>query len=194
MRIRVLASTAATILTLVCGSALLQAQAPDSQSNKKTYGYQDPQTGQFHPMATEPISETTSTTAAGVLKVVLNITVKSTWPTGSTHTIVCSSEFEQVSVTSSSTFTTPYIEEASRNASAGATSGTYTCSMTIPYSWLIPSTAVQKQLTGSYSVGVQNTVTTVGPPVLRMSSGPIVSTTTLPATGTTTTYTIAVTI
>ncbi|HEY2858286.1 MAG TPA: hypothetical protein VGJ21_07710 [Terracidiphilus sp.] len=179
-------------LTLVTGSALLQAQAPDTQSNKKIYGYQDPQTGQFHAMAMEGPTEGASTTLAGVFKVVLNITVKSTWPAGATHQIVCSSEFEQTSVTTSASFSMPYIEEASRYATA-ATGGGFTCTMLIPYSWLIPTTAVQKTLTGSYSVGVQNTATTA-PPILRLSSGPIVSTPTLPANGVTTAYSIAVTI
>jgi len=192
MRIRVLAPTVAAILTLACGSALLAAQASDTQSNKKVYGYQDPQTGTFHALPTEAPTEATSTPLTGTFKVVLNITVKSTWPTGTARTIVCSADFDQISI-SGAAVSTPYIEEASRYATA-ATSGGYTCTLTIPYSWLISSTAIQKTLTGSYSVGVQNTAVTAGPAILRLSSGPIVSTTTLPATGTTTTYTIAVTI
>jgi hypothetical protein len=191
MRIRVLTSSVVALLTLLSGSALLQAQAPDTQSNKKVYGYQDPQSGTFRALPTEAPTEGTSTPLTGTLKVVLNITVKSTWPAGTARTIVCSADFDQISITGTAV-TTPYIEEVSRYATA-ATSG-YTCTLTIPYSWLIPTTAIQKTLTGSYSVGVQNTAVAAGPPILRLSNGPIVSTTTLPATGTTTTYTIAVTI
>lgn len=88
----------------------------------------------------------------------------------------------------------PYIEEASRYATPATTGTGFTCTMVIPYSWLIPATALQNSLVGSYSVGVENSTTTAGPPILRLSSGPVVSTSTLPAAGTTTTYTIAVTI
>jgi hypothetical protein len=170
---------------------LLHAQAAGPQQPSKVFGYEDTKTGIFHALTPEAVSPAASTASTGTLKVTLNITVKSTWPANTTRTVVCSSEFLENSLTSSGGAST-YIEEASRYATA-TTSG-FTCTMTIPYSWLIPSTAIQNSLTGTYSVGVQNSTTTAGPVILRMSTGPVVSTTTLPAAGTTTTYAIAVVI
>lgn len=187
-----LMSIALTVLTLISGNTLLHSQLPGN--GRKIFGYQDAQTGAFHPVPFDsgPVSNA-STALNGTLKVTLNITVKSTWPAGTARTIVCSANFFETSLTQTGGSST-YDEEASRYATATATAGVYTCTMTIPYSWLIPSGAIQNSLMGDYSVGVQNTATTAGPPILRMSNGPIVSQNTLPAAGATTSYVIAVVI
>ena len=187
-----LTSIALTVITLISGNVLLHSQMPGN--GRKIFGYQDTETGAFHPAPFDnSLTSATSTTLNGTLKVTLNITVKSIFPSGTTRTIVCSANFLENSVTQTGA-PSNYEEEASRYATATATANVYTCTMTIPYSWLIPSTAVQNSLMGNYSVGVQNTTTTAGPPILRMSTGPIVSANTLPAAGATSTYTIAVVI
>jgi len=191
MRLRTaLTSIALTVLTLVSGTALLQAQAPDSQTSKKIFGYQDPATGTFHALPMSAPAENASTTLAGTLKVTLNITVKSSWPANSTRQFVCGADFVEDSVSAAGSST--YSEAAYRYPTA--TAGGWTCTLTIPYSWLIPSTSIQNTLLGTYSVEVENSTTTAGPPLLRLATGPVVSLSTLPANGVTTSYVIAVTI
>jgi hypothetical protein len=187
----ILKSIALTVLTLGSGNVMLYGQAPDTTGGKKIFGYQDAQTGAFHPLAFDMPVENATTPTTGTLKVVITITVKSTWPTGTVRTIVCSSAFA-VSAATPTGVAASYSEDAFVYATGSGTA--FTCTLTIPYSWVIPTTAISKTLTGDYSVGVQNTATAAGPPVLRVTSGLIVSTTTLPATGTTTTYSIAATI
>lgn len=65
MRIRVIASTVATIFALGSGSILIRAQAPETQNNKKIYGYQDTQTGAFHALAMDAPTANTSTVLGG---------------------------------------------------------------------------------------------------------------------------------
>ena len=186
----VLMSISLAALSLVSGNALLHSQAAEPQ-NSKTFGYQDSKTGIFHPLTASGPTENTSTAFTGTITVKLNITVKSAWPATSTRTIVCSAEFIENSLTASAQGSS-YQEYASRNATLSGT--TYSCFMSIPYSWLIPSTAIQNSLIGSYSVGVQNSTATAGPPLLRETTGPVVSLTALPANGTTSAYVISVVI
>jgi hypothetical protein len=87
---------------------------------------------------------------------------------------------------------TTYMEAANANATGSGTS--YTCTLKIPYSWIIPTTLVQKSLLGSYTVQVNNSTMSAGPAVLRFSQGTFLSTSTIPANGATSTYTVAVTI
>ena len=76
----VLTSIVLAVLPLVSGSLLLQGQAPDQTGGKKVFGYQDAQTGVFHPLPLDIADPNATTPTTGTLKVVLNITVKSSWP------------------------------------------------------------------------------------------------------------------
>jgi hypothetical protein len=192
MRTRTLImSIALAVLPLVSGSSLVQAQMQNSLHGKKIFGYQDSATGVFHPLPAEVPDASTTAPITGTLKVVLNITVKSAWPTGTTRMIICDSDFFVTAVTATGTATS-YTESSFRYATGSGTA--FTCTMTIPYSWVIPTTAISKSLAGSYGVSVDNTATAAGPPELRLAGGDVVSTTTLPANGVTTTYTFNVTI
>ena len=187
----ILKSIAVTVLALGSGNVLLFGQFPDVTGGKKVFGYQDTQTGVFHPLPVDtPIDNVTAPTT-GTLKVVITITVKSAWPTGTVRTIVCSSAFA-VTATGATGLAATYTEENFAYATGSGTA--FKCTLTIPYSWVIPTTAIAKSLTGEYTVGVQKTATAAGPPILRLTGGNIVSTTTLPVNGTTTTYAIAATI
>jgi hypothetical protein len=192
MRTRTLImSIALAVLPLVSGSSLVQAQMENGTHGKKIFGYQDSATGVFHPLPAEVPDASTTAPTTGTLKVVLNITVKSAWPTGTTRILMCSSDFSVTALTAPSGATS-YSEGSFRYATGSGTA--FTCTMTIPYSWVIPTTAVSRSLVGSYEVSVENTAAAAGPPILRLNGGDVVSATTLPANGATTTYTFNVTI
>lgn len=177
-----------TVLTLMFGSMLLSAQAKTGE--KRILGYQDPETGVFHPML-HAIPDTTTPPTTGTFKVTLNITVKSQFPTATTRTIQCNSMFDVIAIDQTDAATT-YTESAFKNATGG--SGVFTCTLTIPYSWVLPTSTIQKTLTGAYDVTVSNSTATAGPPVLRIATGDFLSTSTIPADGTTSSYTVNVTI
>jgi hypothetical protein len=192
MRTRLtLTPLALTLLSLGFANVLLPAQTDEAANNKKVLGYQDAKTGAFHALQIEVPDAAAVAPTTGTLKVVLNIAVKSTFPATSTRNIVCQSDFFVSVLTSSGTATT-FDESASRYATGSGTA--FTCTLIIPYSWSLPATALQKTLTGLYTVYVTNSTVAAGPAILRTSSSNIVSTTTLPATGSTTTYTLNVTI
>jgi hypothetical protein len=187
MRNRISISFVLTIVTIFVSGALLHGQA---NTGKRLFGYQD-SSGVFHPMLTAVPDATTTPATTGTIQVTLSITVKSTFPSGTSRTILCGIDVDVTGMTATGGMTN-YMEAA--NANATGSGATYTCTLKIPYSWIIPTTAIQKSLLGTYTVQVNNSALSAGPAVLRLSEGTFLSTTTIPANGATSTYTVAVTI
>jgi hypothetical protein len=177
-----------TVLTLIFGSMLLSAQA--NTNAKRILGYQDPETGVFHPLL-RAVPDVTTPPTTGTFKVTLNITVKSAFPTGTTRTILCNTFFDVTAIDQTDAISS-YSESAYKDATGG--SGAFTCTLTIPYSWVLPTTTLQKTLTGEYQVTVTNSTATAGPAILRLSTGDFLSTSTIPANGSTSSFTVNVTI
>ena len=187
MRNRISIFIVLAVVTVFVSGALLHGQ---TTTGKKVFGYQD-SSGAFHPMLIAVPDATTTPATGGTIQVTLNIAVKSTFPTGTTRTILCGIDVDVTGMTTTGGMTT-YMEAANANATGSGTS--YTCTLKIPYSWIIPTTLVQKSLLGSYTVQVNNSTMSAGPAVLRFSQGTFLSTSTIPANGATSTYTVAVTI
>jgi hypothetical protein len=187
MRNRIALSLAFAIVTIGLSTSLLQGQAA---SGKKVFGYQD-SSGAFHPVTRAVPDAAATAPTTGTIQVTLNITVKSTFPSGTTRTILCAADVDATSL-STTAQTTNYTEAAFANATGSGT--TYSCTLKIPYSWILPSTFVQRSLLGAYTVQVNNSNVSAGPAILRLTESDFVSTSTIPANGATSTYTVAVTI
>lgn len=187
MRNRILTSFSFAFITIAFAGAALSAQ---TAAGKKIFGYQD-SSGTFHAMGRAVPDATTTAATAGTIQVTLNITVKSTFPAGTVRSIGCAVDVDVMAMSTTAAITN-YMEAAYVNATGSGT--TYSCTMKIPYSWILPSSAMQKSLVGSYTVHVNNTALSAGPAVLRLSQGDFLSTSTIPANGSTSTYTVAVTI
>jgi hypothetical protein len=190
MQMRKLASFAILAIGIAfIGSGIAAAQADQTQQPKKTFGYMD-EKGVFH--APQAVPEASSSeTLTGTLEVTFNITVKSSLAKG--YVLLCSASFNAGSVNE----TTP--TDVITYAEIGETSTTTTtCTVTIPYSWTVlpAGSTVLNSLIGSYTISAVNPSATTVATVTqwRLVGGNIVSTTSLPANGATTKYTIAVTI
>jgi hypothetical protein len=148
-------------------------------------GYLDPRTGAFRPVpaATEETPDSSAlTTVTGTLTITLNITVKSTGLT----TFTCTAEIEMEDAVGSAS---PRGYGESVEATATGSGTTRTCKLTIPYSWSL-STPTSDSMTTTYSVGAV-TVSTVAE---RSSNLYPLDTRKVPASGTTTALTAAVTL
>ncbi|MGA2809275.1 MAG: hypothetical protein ABSE87_14185 [Terracidiphilus sp.] len=188
-----------TLGIALAGSASAAAQSPQTGTqHTRIFGYQDPQTGAFHPLAhTVPLVTTAPTT--GKYEVTFDITIDSTFPKGAT--LLCNVDLIESSVTES---TTPTVIEYGETASSSmAVSGsTATCTVNLPYSWAIPaSTAkapVVSTVSGSYSVFVfsssSTTITSATLEGLRSVSSTLPIPTTVPKSGATTTATVDATL
>jgi hypothetical protein len=176
---------------LICLCCLIAAPAVWGQAatvapKPGILGYLDPQTGAFRPLpqAVDDSAELPAlTTVTGTINVTLTITLKSTGIT----TVTCSID---TSVSESST--SGLRSYAESNSVAGTGSGTTrTCSLSIPYSWSL-STPTSDTMSTFYSVGGAATAT--GGLPTRGSSLIYLDTRKVPASGTTTSLTAAVTL
>ena len=160
---------------------------------KHVLGYQDPQTGAFRPLLHE-VPDANAVAVTGTIKLTLTITIKSVFPAGSKLTYACGAGLLESSVNLTTDTATLYEEEASSVATVNG--NTATCTLTIPYSWIVPaaSPTVDTTFTGSYSVNVINNDGTATSTVLRSTLGYFLSQTTVPASGTTTTAAVSVTL
>jgi len=182
-----------TLLSLpLLVAAPLLAQDTNAVQNKKVLGYQDPQTGAFQPLAREVPEAASTAPTTGTVTLTLNITVKSKFPTGTSRTIVCSSELTESTISTSFTSSSMNIENASVNATGSGT--TYTCTVSIPYSWILPSSSYSTSLTGDYTVEVVNTANTAAPALLRYHASDFMVLSKIPANGVITSYTLNVTL
>jgi hypothetical protein len=178
---------------LLCGSltAVAQSDAATTKPHQPMiFGFQDPQTGVFHP-ASAAIADTSTPPTNGTVQLTITITLKTPVPAGGA--VGCSasvhgSEFETVSPFTS----TDYEETAYKMATISGS--TATCVVKVPYSWHFPSsTNPTSSFTGAYEIEMVN-ATSALPPVLRLSASAFVNSTTIPPPNTYSTYTVSATI
>jgi hypothetical protein len=150
----------------------------------------DPQTGVFHTTPTA-IADTSTPPIAGTVEVTININLKTKVPTGGQ--VGCEVTLHASQTETTTPYTTTEYDEQSY-AAATISGSTATCIAKIPYAWHFPaSTGTESNLTGAYVVEMIPAAN-VEPPIVRETSSDFLSTTTIPATGTTSTYTIPVTL
>ena len=188
MRMGKFAHLAVLAIGIACTGAFAAAQDVAPQ-HKKIFGYQD-ENGAFHAPHALP-DAATSETLTGWLQVTFTITVRSTFPKG--YVLFCNADFITSSVNEAAP-TNP-VEYEEDGASSTTTT---TCTVKIPYSWVVTpaSKTVLNSLSGTYEVfAINPTATGLASTIqLRVVSGTIVDSATLPANGATTPYAIAVTI
>jgi hypothetical protein len=191
MRIFSLSTFAAMTLLLSLGGATsAAAQSNDNEAfHKRVLGYQDAETGVFHPVTRiEPEASSPATT--GTIQVTLTITLKTALPKGGN--IVCGADLTAMSMN----LTAGTVSDWSEMANSAATTGgsTATCTVNVPYSWVIPakSSTVTNSVTGTYSVTMNN-ASGASPSLIRFSSGTFLSGV-IPTSGSTSKYTVGVTL
>jgi hypothetical protein len=179
-----------TKLLLICMCCVMVApavwgQTANGPAKSGILGFLDPHTGAFRPVpsaAEEGPDAAALTTFGGTITVTLTITLKTTVLTN----ITCSDE---VSVIDAIT-TSARIYAESNSVAATGTGSTRTCKLSIPYAWAL-ATQSSDSMTTSYSV-IGFTGTTGLP--LRSSSLYPLDTRKVPANGTITALTAAVTL
>jgi hypothetical protein len=180
-----------TKLLLICIFCVMVAQAvwgqtANSQAQPGILGYLDPHTGAFRPVA--PAAEADAdlapalTTFTGTVNVTLTITLKTTGLTN----ISCT---EGVSVIDAITTGARILAEGNSVLATG-TGTTRTCKLSIPYSWGL-STQSSDNMTTTYTV--VGTTGTTGVPLRSSTLSPL-DTRKVPANGTITALTAAVTL
>ena len=178
-----------TKLWLICICCVMVAtaawgQAAPAPAKPGILGYLDPHTGAFRPVpaaSEEDPDVAPPTTIGGTVNLTITITLKTTGLTN----ITCS---EGVSVVDGTT--SPRVFDESNTVAATGTGSTRTCKLSIPYSWSLTTQATDIMST-SYSVfgltgtsGLPQRTSTLTPTDARK----------VPANGTTTTLTAAVTL
>jgi hypothetical protein len=171
MRILSIASSAAiTLGVILAGSASIFAQsAATTPSHPRILGYQDPNTGIFHPLR-RTLPQTAGTSpATGTIEVTLTITLATALTTG--QTVSCTVNVEEDSyLQNTTTFeaTDGYDYYESAYGIASVTGTTATCKLSIPYSWTIPvgtkTTPLEQTLSGGYEVSTGTGSETAGMP------------------------------
>jgi hypothetical protein len=203
MRILSTAALAAVTLAVAVAASASAQSAP--APHKKIFGYQDAQTGTFHPLS-RVAPDTTTAPTTGKFAVVFHITVDSSFPSGST--ILCGADVDESSVavtTTGSTVTetvSEHTEEAFGSVAAGAVGSVVVCQANIPYSWLISAssttTKVTTTLNGGYTISAyrpaSSTISESSIEALRISSSELAVPAVVPATGATTTIEVTATI
>jgi hypothetical protein len=202
MRIFPLAALAAiTLGVTLAESAPATAQAAATETHEKTLGYQDAQTGVFHPIA-HVVPDATITPTTGKYEINFTVTVDSTLPKGAT--INCQVDLSEISeiVTGTTGGVVSYKEVGTTSVAAPSTGGKVTCSVVIPYSWLIPAatttTKVMNEVSASYTVTAyapaSTTISESTITGIRSSSSTVPIPATLPTTGANTTAAVNVTL
>lgn len=175
--------------TLLCGSLSAAAQSePTFTPHHFIFGYQDAQTGVFHPTPHAIPDGSSDPVISGQIWLTINVTLTTPVPSG--YLVGCEADAR----VSASETTPPYTSTAYDElgyAIATVSGSTATCLIKIPYSWTFPSTtSTTNSLTGSYIVEIVSPATNAAPPVIRTSSSDFLSSTTIPANGTKSTYTV----
>jgi hypothetical protein len=202
MRIFPLAALAAiTLGTTLAGSTPARAQAAaTSPQPKRIFGYQDAHTGVFHPVR-RVAPDTTITPTTGKYEITYSITVESTFPKGAT--ITCAATISETTISESGTGgVAEHTEQASASVPAPAAGGKTTCTVVIPYSWVIPASTktapVVSEVGGEYTVTAYNppstTVSEASVEGLRTSESELPIPATVPASAAVTSVTVDVTI
>jgi len=198
MRFSTLAAIAAVTLGVtLAGSAVAPAQSDDpSTPHRRVFGYQDAQTGEFRPLGrVDPELANTTSPTTGTFQLAITIKIASSFPTGTARAIICGANVTENS-TSLTTFSSAAFYEETASSYATVSGSTATCTVNIPYSWVVPapSATVMTTIAGSYTVEVANTAVTAGPPLLRLTGGDFLSLKAVPTTGAVTKTAISVTI
>jgi len=185
--------SALTLSVALCGSVLANAQS--ETEHKKIVGYQDADTGQFHPLDKEVPEATTTAPTTGEYEVTFTIALKSPVPTGGS--VLCGTTII-VSADSLTTGTGNAYTESSY-AVAKVSGSTATCTVNTPYSWLLPaaSSTTEAILGGSYTLSIlppSGTTLTIATLEGRSSSSSFLSAKAVPATGTTTKLSVSATL
>ena len=175
-----------TKLLLICMCCVMVAPAVWSQTANAPakpgiLGFLDPHTGAFRPVPSATAEGPDALTIfTGTVNVIITVTLKTTAITN----VTCSQELSVVDGTSSPRFF------AESNSVAGTGTGTTrTCNLSIPYSWGL-ATQPSDMMSTIYSVvGTKGT----GLPMRSSTLSPL-DTRSVPANGTTTNLTAAVTL
>jgi hypothetical protein len=176
-----------TKLLLICLCCIMVApmvwgQTENGPAKPGILGFLDPHTGAFRPVPSgAEESPDALTTFTGTITVTLTITLKTTGLTN----ITCS---EEVSVIDAAT-TSPRFYAESDTVVATGTGTTRTCKLSIPYAWAL-ATQSSDNMSTSYSVFG---TTSTGPPTRSSTLSPL-DTRKVPANGTITALTAAVTL
>jgi len=175
------------LICLCCAMAApaVWGQAAASAARPRILGYLDPATGAFRPVPSvvdEAAELPALTTFGGTITVTLTITVKTTGLTTFVCTAITSVEDQLTS--------SPRSYEESAEVTATGSGATRTCKLSIPYSWALGSQA-SDSMTTSYSVIGSAGAATINQ---RSSSLSPLDTRKVPANGTVTALTAAVTL
>jgi hypothetical protein len=176
----------ALLICICCAIAASPAwaQTATTPSRPGILGYLDPQTGAFRAIpasSAEDADAPAATTFTGTINVTLTITLK----TAGLTNITCT---QSVSVLDGTTAPTFFSE--SNTVAATGSGTTRTCKLSIPYSWVLTSQASENMSTGYAVVGSTGTT---GLPQRTNDRSPL-DTRKVPANGTITTLTAAVTL
>jgi len=165
------------------------ASAAEVLSDGHVFGYQDSKTGGFHAL-TAVVPDAASPTT-GTVHVTFNIKLSTTFPKGTV--LNCNLDLAGSSVSTTTGTATTYQESVTESVAISGT--TATCTAVIPYSWLVApaSGTVIDSFSGSYSVNVSADTAAAGA-TSRSSSSNVFTSTKIPASGTTSTYTVNVTL
>lgn len=166
------------VAVVVAASASAQTATP--LQHKKIFGFQDPQTGVFHPMV-HPMPNVATTPTTGKYEVTFDINLVSSLPAGTE--LACEVYIEEVSElvvttpTTSDTEVAYYEEFATGTVAAGSAGSKVTCTVAMPYSWAIPAAPktggkVESAVYGGYYVYAYNPSATVDV-TLREVYGPL---------------------
>lgn len=199
MRIFSLAAIAAIALGVtLAGSPSSAAQSGNASSlHKKILGFQNPETGEFEPLVRAVPDASSTTPTTGTVEVTLTITLKTALPKNGS--VNCGANLTAMSE-NETTFAYAYWYEQAYTI-ATVSGSTATCTVNVPYSWVIPaaSSTVKNSVTGMYAVQMNSASTgttgsTVDPTgTVRYSSGGFLSGA-IPATGSTSKYSLSVVI
>jgi hypothetical protein len=183
------------LAVLVLGLATLSyGQIAPHQPSHRILGYYDPATGGFEPLRPAQDAEPAAVTATtGTLVYKLTLTVKSTIPKNGV--VGCSGE-ATVSDSSGNSYT-----EHGSGVGVLVSGTTYTCTITLPYSWLLSSAAsdkISRSYTANINYGFQlaatNGADTAVTPISARETDQSIPSIAVPASGATTTEDISVTL
>lgn len=136
----------AAIAALACSFVLFTSASAAAQAgaagHKRVLGYQDTQTGDFHPLANVAPDVTSSPApTTGKYVITFDVTLESSFASGSE--ILCEVILNEVTLITTTTApfetSSSYEEVATGTATAGAAGSKSTCVATLPYSWIIPA-------------------------------------------------------
>jgi hypothetical protein len=178
------------VIAMVSLLGVTAAGAADGAPESRVLGFQDTKTGAFHAL-TAVVPDATVSPTTGTVHVTFNIKLVTAFAKGTV--LLCTATVSGTSV-STTVGTQNYYEETA-TGSVTISGTTATCTAVIPYSWSLAaaSSTTVDSFSGTYSVTAESTATTPGA-VTRSSSANLFSATKIPASGTTSSYTVNVTL